>query len=143
LEQWSPWLGRSWDPRAEFQQLWDQMSQLFAQTTEAEAEGEVWRPLAETEETEDAYVVRAELPGFKRDDIHVDLSGNELSVSGEMKEEQKGNALRRRYGRFMYRTTLPADADADRIAGELSDGVLTVRVPKSEQGKARRIEIKG
>jgi HSP20 family protein len=120
------------------------MSQLFAQSTGTEpAEAETWRPLAETEETDDAYVVRAELPGFKRDDVHVDLNGNELNISGEMREGEKGKALRRRYGKFMYRTTLPADADPDKIDGELSDGVLTVRVPKSEQGKPRRIEIKG
>ncbi|MFI7128970.1 Hsp20/alpha crystallin family protein [Nonomuraea sp. NPDC050153] len=136
-----PWQRRSWDPFTEFQQLWDQMGRLFEQG--AETDVAAWRPVAETEETPDAYFVRAELPGLKREDISVEVNDSELCVSGEIKEEEKGNMLRRRTGRFVYRTILPADADTEHIGGELSDGILTVRVPKTEKGRARRIEIKG
>ncbi|MGP3962053.1 Hsp20/alpha crystallin family protein [Nonomuraea sp. 3N208] len=123
--------------------MWDQMGRLFEQSAETGVAG--WRPLAETEETPDAYVVRTELPGLKRDDINVDVNGNELCISGEIDEEEKdkGNVLRRRAGKFVYRTILPTDADTDKIDGELHDGVLTLRVPKTEQGRARRIDIKG
>ncbi|WP_188189378.1 Hsp20/alpha crystallin family protein [Nonomuraea sp. SYSU D8015] len=141
--QWGgTWPSRSWDPFTEFQQLWDQMGRLFEQSAESET-ATAWRPLAETEETADAYVVRAELPGIKRDDIQVEIDGNELCVSGEIREEEKGNRLRRRTGKFVYRTILPNDADTDKISGELADGVLTVSVPKTEQGRSRRIQIKG
>ncbi|WP_241564525.1 Hsp20/alpha crystallin family protein [Nonomuraea polychroma] len=137
------WPSRAWDPFTEFQQLWDQMGRLFEQS--AETDVAAWRPVAETEETPEAYIVRTELPGLKRDDINVDIDGNELCISGEINEEEKGrgNMLRRRTGKFVYRTILPTDADAEKIDGELHDGVLTLRVPKTEQGRARRVQIKG
>ncbi|MEO3874344.1 Hsp20/alpha crystallin family protein [Nonomuraea sp. B12E4] len=136
------WMGRSLDPFTEFQELWDQLGRLFEQGGESAVTA--WRPLAETEETPDAYVVRAELPGLRRDDIHVDIDGNQLSVHGEVDEHDKeGKALRRRTGRFVYRTILPNDADVEHIDGELRDGILTIRVPKTEQGRSRRVEIKG
>ncbi|MBB5775526.1 Hsp20/alpha crystallin family protein [Nonomuraea jabiensis] len=136
-----PWQRRSWDPFTEFEQLWDQMGRLFEQG--AEGDMAAWRPVAETEETPDAYIVRAELPGLKREDINVEVNDSELCVSGEISEEDKGQMLRRRTGRFVYRTILPSDADTEHIGGELADGILTVRVPKTEKGRARRIEIKG
>ncbi|WP_431913876.1 Hsp20/alpha crystallin family protein [Nonomuraea jabiensis] len=136
-----PWQRRSWDPFTEFEQLWDQMGRLFEQG--AEGDMAAWRPVAETEETPDAYIVRAELPGLKREDINVEVNDSELCVSGEINEEAKGQMLRRRTGRFVYRTILPSDADTEHIGGELADGILTVRVPKTEKGRARRIEIKG
>ncbi|MEU6782373.1 Hsp20/alpha crystallin family protein [Nonomuraea angiospora] len=117
------------------------MGRLFEQG--AESDLSAWRPVAETEETPDAYIVRAELPGLKRDDINVEVNDSELCVSGEINEEDKGQMLRRRTGRFVYRTILPSDADTEHIGGELSDGILIVRVPKTEKGRARRIEIKG
>ncbi|WP_327587500.1 Hsp20/alpha crystallin family protein [Nonomuraea sp. NBC_00507] len=137
------WPARTWDPFTEFQQLWDQMGRLFEQSAETDIAG--WRPLAETEETPEAYVVRTELPGLRREDVNVEVNGNELCISGEIKEEEKdkGNMLRRRTGKFVYRTILPTDADPEKIDGELHDGVLTLRVPKTERGRSRRIQIKG
>ncbi len=98
--------------------------------------------MAETEEASDAYLVRAELPGFGRDDIQVEVRGDELCISGEMKEEQRReHALRRRMGKFSYQASLPSDADADKIDAKLADGVLTVRLPKAAQARTRRFEI--
>ncbi|QYC45601.1 Spore protein SP21 [Nonomuraea coxensis DSM 45129] len=142
--QWSGGAGmpaRSWDPFTEFQQLWDQMGRLFEQGVEAETAA--WRPVAETEETVEEYLVRAELPGLQRDEINVEVDGNELRVSGEITEEERGHRLKRRTGAFVYRTILPSDADLDKVGCELHDGVLTVHVPKTEQGRSRRIAIKG
>lgn len=142
--QWGgTWPSGSWNPFMEFQQLWDQMGRMFEQSADIDNTG--WRPIAETEETSDAYLVRAELPGLKREDVHVEIDGNELCVSGEIdkEEETEGNMLRRRTGKFVYRTILPSDADTEKIGGELSDGVLTVRVPKNELGRSRRVQIKG
>ena len=118
------------------------MGQLFES---AEGGPDTWMPMVETEETDDAYLVRAELPGMKRDDVKVELRGNELRVTGEVaeKEEGEGKALRRRQGKFAYRTTLPADADAEKADAQLTDGILTVRLPKAPQAQARQIEIKG
>ena len=81
-------------------------------------------------------------PAF--DNAHRAPRGNELRITGEVKEEEKGEGkpLRRRHGKFAYRTSLRADADAEKIDAQLADGILTVRVPKAAQARSRRIEIK-
>jgi HSP20 family protein len=103
-----------------------------------------WAPLADVEETEDGYSVEIELPGAKRDEIDIQLSDGQLTVSGDLKEKERTGILRRRtrrVGHFQYSVTLPADVDADKVSAHLDDGVLTVRVPKAEQAKPRRFEI--
>src|SRR5260370_6081023 len=142
LERWrSAWPGELWDPSGEFTQLWNRMGHPFESVFEA-GQG-AWIPAVETEETNDAYVVRTELPGMKREDVDVELRGNELRITGEVKEEKAGKILRHRHGKFAYRTTLPADTDSDKIDAELADGTLTVRVPTAAQAQSRRIDIKG
>lgn len=99
-----------------------------------------WAPLA----TDDAYVVEVDLPGVKKDDITIELNAGELSVHGELKEKERTGVLRsrtRRTGQFDYRVMLPQDTDEEHITAELSEGVLTVKVPKAEKAKPRRIEI--
>lgn len=137
------WAADPWDPFAEFNRMWDRMGRLFEQSigTGQEVPDGGWMPVAETEETSDAYVVRAELPGMKREDVDIELRGHELSVSGETREEERGNVLRRHTGRFSYRTTVPSDADAENIKAEMADGVLTVRLPKSAKAQARKIDV--
>ena len=101
-----------------------------------------WDPFGvETEETDDGYLVRAELPGMHSEDIDVELGGGELSITGEIREETGGPMLRRRHGQFAYRTGLPADADPEKAEAHLADGVLTVRLPKTGQSRSRKIEI--
>ena len=73
------------------------------------------------------------------------MAGNELVVSGELEERERVGLLRRRtrrVGRFEYRAMLPGEVDAENVAATLADGVLTVRVPKSDESRRRRIEIK-
>ena len=136
-ERWRGWPREFWDPFGEFTQLWNRMGQLF----EPGGRGG-WIPAVETEETDDAYLVRAELPGLKRDDVGVELRGNELRITGEVTEETPGKTLRHRHGKFAYRTTLPADADTEKIDAQLADGILTVRLPKATEAQTRKIEIK-
>jgi len=103
-----------------------------------------WRPAADVEETPDAYLVEIELPAVKGEDVSVEVSPGELVVTGEIKERQRVGLLRtrtRRTGRFDYRVLLPADIDPEQVSAALSDGVLTVRVPKTEQAKRRKITI--
>jgi HSP20 family protein len=105
------------------------------------------RPASSTEcieEQENAYVVEAELPGVKREDVNIELIGKELAITGEIKEREREGVLRRRtrrVGRFEYRVILPEEVDADGIEANLSNGVLTVQVPKSERAQRRRIEV--
>ena len=134
------WRGRPrdfWDPFGEFTQLWNRMAQPFGR---AGTEG--WIPAVETEEMDDAYVIRAELPGLKRDNVDIELRGNELRITGEIAEEKSGPTLRRRRGKFAYRTTVPADADTDKIDAQLTDGVLTVRLPKKTEAQTRKVDVK-
>lgn len=102
-------------------------------------------PLADVEETDDAYLVEIELPGVDRKDIDVTLSRRQLTVTGERKEKERTGILRRRTrvtGRFHYDVHLPsADPDAEVTAG-YDDGVLTVRVPKPEADRRRRIPVR-
>ena len=103
-----------------------------------------WTPLADVTEIDDAYLVEIELPGVDRKDLTVEVAANELRIGGEIVEKERAGWLRhrtRRVGRFAYRTTLPGDIDADRISADLAHGVLTVRVPKTEAAKPRRITI--
>jgi HSP20 family protein len=104
-----------------------------------------WAPNIDIEEQDNAYVVEAELPGVKREDVNIELVGRELMITGEIKEKEREGVLRRRTrrtGRFEYRVRLPDEVDADGIDANLSDGVLSVRVPKAERAQRRRIEVK-
>ena len=139
-----------WDPFAEFEDLYSRMGQLFQSgfgDIPIHAGPAGWAPLTDVTETDDAYMVELELPGVKRDQINVELSDRQLVVSGEVKEEDKEGGVRRRrsrrYGRFEYRTLLPGEADADKVTASLSDGVLTVTVPKATAAKPRKVEITG
>jgi HSP20 family protein len=139
-------LGR-WDPFREFEDLHGRLGRLLDSVAGSVGDTvRAWAPLADVTETGEAYLVEVELPGVQRDDIVVDLAGNELSISGEVKEKERQGLFRhrtRRVGQFSYGITLPHDVDADKIEADLADGVLTVRVPKVEAAKPRRIAING
>ena len=137
------------NPSREFEDIYDRMGQLmnFAfGLTPAVLADMPWVPLADLSETDDAYVVKAELPGVNKDLVNIQLQDRELVIAGEIPEsEQKGRRHRRsrRTGRFEFRTYLPGDVNADAVNAQLSNGVLTVTIPKSQEAKPRQIEIKG
>ncbi|WP_165986065.1 Hsp20/alpha crystallin family protein [Streptomyces sp. YIM 98790] len=133
----------SWDPFHEFENMWTEMGRLLEQAAAPAAAAGAWMPMAEEEEEENAYVVRAELPGVPAENIDIEVEGDELLISGELSEERRGKVLSRRTGKFSYRSSLPPGIDADRIDADLSDGILTVRIPKSEESRRRKIEIGG
>ncbi|MEV5339653.1 Hsp20/alpha crystallin family protein [Streptomyces sp. NPDC052676] len=133
-----PW---DWDPLAELRRLWRDMDRAVDRSTPAWG-GVAWVPAVEEDETDDAYEIRAELPGVPRERITVDVDEHELRISGDLGEAE-GRALSRRGGRFFYRTSLPTGADPDRAEAELTDGVLRVRLPKTAAPKRRRLRIGG
>ena len=138
-----------WEPFAEFEDLYDRMGRLFQSAFEdapMRMDPNGWSPLTDVTETDDAYVVELDLPGVKREDVSVELGDRQLVVTGEVKEiEHEGVRRRRarRYGRFEYRTSLPGEADAEHVTASMSDGVLTIRVPKTTAAKPRKVEISG
>lgn len=143
LERPFPAFGWGEPLAAEFGELFDRMNRLLegAATTPAALP---WSPGVDMRETDDNYVIEAELPGIRRDDIDIEMSERELRISGEYKEQEREGVLRRstrRSGRFAYQALLPADVRSDEVGATLHDGVLTLTVPKAQATKPRHIEI--
>lgn len=135
-----------WNPFREIDDMHRRMSQMLESAFEsASLNGFTgWTPPVDIEETDDAFVVEAELPGVKRDDVSVELNDNELTIRGEAKERERVGILRRqtrRTGEFLYRVRLPGDVDEDKVEATLRDGVLELRIGKAVPAQARRIEI--
>jgi HSP20 family protein len=104
-------------------------------------------PSVDISEDDARYVVTAELPGSKREDITVELKDQVLTIRGEKRNEreekkEQSRWIERSYGSFSRSFTLPANASADRVKAEFRDGVLTVEVPKAEEAKPRTISVK-
>jgi HSP20 family protein len=99
---------------------------------------------ADIEETDDAYVVEFDMLGVQPGDIDIEVRENELRVSGESKEKERKGILRRqmrRVGQFEHVVALPGEVDPDKVEARLADGVLTVRLNKSQVRKPRHVEI--
>jgi HSP20 family protein len=108
-----------------------------------------WLPVVDIHETADSVIMQAELPGLRSEDVNVSVENGILTVSGEKRKEiEEGSRdsnyhlMERRYGRFERSFRLPQTVQADAVKAEFSNGVLTVTLPKAEEAKARRIEIK-
>ena len=131
-----------WDPLRELDELTERLNSLWQSGLTGALDH--WAPLADVEETEDAYTVELDLPGAAREDVDIQLDDRRLTVAGDIEEKERTGILHRRTrrtGRFRFSVTLPGDVDADNVSAQLHDGVLTVRVPKSAQAKPRKIAI--
>ena len=150
-ERRSHGVSERWEPLSELEQVSERMRRLLDQTfgdvgwSSAFGERGAWSPPVDIEETDDAYVLEAELPGVKREDVEIEHAGSEPTINGEIVERERQGVVRRRTrrtGRYDYRVTLPEQVDGERIDASLKDGVLTVRVPKAQKAQRRRIEVK-
>lgn len=124
-----------------------EMESLFGALGLPDGGSDLWAPAVDVEETADELVFRAELPGMSRDDIEVELEDGVLTIQGEKKYEKKqdnaqGLLYERRWGTFNRRFTLPRALAADGITADLRNGILTIRVPKAEEAKGRKIEVR-
>jgi HSP20 family protein len=95
------------------------------------------------DEKDDAYIVRAEAPGFEADDFEVDVRGNYLNIRAEHKDEQENgeDGSRYRYGRFERTTTLPPGVDADNVTARYRSGILELQLPKKPDARGKRIAV--
>jgi HSP20 family protein len=105
-----------------------------------------WRPAVDVSETDDAVVVKAELPGLDPKDVEISLSGDVLTIKGEKKEEKEEKTksfqrVERSYGSFTRSVRLPAAVVADKVEATFSNGVLTVDLPKAEEAKRKTLKI--
>jgi HSP20 family protein len=145
-----------WDPFRELEQMSDRLNRAFgrsAMPTAPAAAGTEglfsfdWAPSVDIAETAEAFEIKAELPDVKKEDVKVSVEDGELRISGERKreKEEKGkkfHRVERSYGSFMRSFTLPPNVDEARLAAEYKDGVLNVRLPKTEQAKPKAISVK-
>ncbi len=136
--------------RSELARLHDEMDNLvgsFFGDWDWPAWGRSRWPAIDIAEEENQYVVKAEVPGCKPEDVEISLSGNVLTISGEKKEEQEKNEkgyyhMERSYGSFRRDLALAAEVDTAKIQAECKDGVLTITLPKSEKAKPTKIKVK-
>lgn len=134
-----------------FENAWLRPSSLFGSTLWPAgrlAEMKDLSPSCDMYEEGNELVVKADLPGVKKEDIKVDLSGNMITISGEKKEEEKTERegyyrFERSHGSFYRRFDLPEGFDTDKVKAHYEDGVLEVRVPKTEEAvkKTKKIPI--
>jgi len=107
-----------------------------------------WTPAVDIHETDDGYVIKAELPGVSKDDVSIDIHQNTLTLRGQRKHEaevkqDKYHRVERAYGTFQRSFTLPVMIDQEKVQATYKDGVLELHLPKSEAAKPKRIAING
>lgn len=133
-----------WEPFREVEDMFRQYSPFFARALRrVEGEDANWRPLADITETDKEYLIKAELPEVKKEDIKVTLENGTLTISGERrheKEHKDANEIRVEsfYGTFSRSFSLPENIDDKGILAETKEGVLRVHIPKTEATKAQK-----
>jgi HSP20 family protein len=145
-----------WEPVRELSSLQNEMNRMFNAFFDAPSSsgggnggaGTVrrWLPAMDLVETDEHFVLRADLPGLSQEDVEIELEDNVLTISGERKaeHEEKGEGfyrMERSFGRFRRALTLPEGIDADAITAGFDKGVLEVRIPKPEVRKPRKVAI--
>ena len=133
-----------WDPFRDLLSIEGELNRLFGRTL-GESAG-AWMPALDVFETKERFVVTVELPGVEPGDVDVSVEDSTLSIKGKREfyrdvEEESFHRIERRYGAFQRSLVLPT-ADAERIEARFDRGVLTVEVPKLEEAKPRKIEVK-
>ena len=142
-----------WNPLRDIHELQHRVFNALGNTATAAGECEAkaavaeWVPVVDILEDEKEYLVKAELPGVARENVHVTVEKGRLSIKGERvfeKEEdgRKYHRVERSYGTFQRSFNLPENADAEKIEAEFKEGVLFVHLPKQEKPKPREIEVK-
>lgn len=140
-----------WEPAREISSLQTEMNRLFNTFFEPAAAGAQsgpprWVPPMDLLEAEDAFTLRADLPGIPESDVHVEVEGDVLTISGERRSEQRENKegyvrTERAYGTFRRSVSLPDGIDPEGVEATFDRGVLSVRIPKPEQRKPHKVQV--
>ncbi|MBN1898491.1 MAG: Hsp20/alpha crystallin family protein [Spirochaetes bacterium] len=138
----------NWDPFNEMRDIQDAMNRLFDDSMQKRGKRDLdyWEPAVDIIEIKDGYKILADMPGIKKEDIEISVSGDVLTLRGEKKlekEEDHKNYYRKErvYGLFQKQMVLPQDAQASKIQANFKDGVLTIIIPKGETSKPKKIKI--
>jgi HSP20 family protein len=147
---------RRWDPFRDLLGIQNEMNRLFGRTygpgeapkaeTEAETQGS-WVPPLDVYETEDRYLITAELAGMTTGDVDITVEENVLTLRGERRfygdvPEEAFHRIERRFGPFQRRVGLPQGSDTQHIEASMADGLLTIEVAKAAQAKPVRVEVR-
>lgn len=139
-----------WDPFAEMQSLFAPlMSRNSGLLPRLSEDGDMtieWSPSADISETDKEYLIRAELPGVRKEDVKVNLASGMITIEGERKQEkdekgEKFHRVERFYGSFSRRFLLPDNIKVDVVRSDYKDGVLSIHIPKIEKEKPKQIPV--
>ncbi len=136
-----------WNPFAELERIRKEFDRLMEEFMPAVELERIFAPALEVYETDQDVVVKAELPGVKKEDVEVTIKDNTLYIRGEKKEEKEEKTetvhrVERVYGKFERAVSLPKEVKLEDVRAEFKDGVLEIRLPKAQTAKETKIEIK-
>jgi len=141
-----------WDPFREMSALQERMNRLFSDVrAQAPLQGEEisqgsWVPAVDIYETNEAIVIKAELPGITAQDISVEVKDNTLTLKGEKKfekevQEENYHRVERSYGSFQRAFTLPGTIQQEKVKAKFKDGILEINLPKVEEAKPKQVKV--
>jgi len=137
-----------WNPFMELDEIQHRLNRLLVDRPAKTGDGGFadFLPAVDIQETETEFIVKADLPDVKKEEIKIQMHNGVLAIEGERKQEkeEKGkrfHKIEREYGRFIRRFELPTDVDAEKVRAEFKNGVLNVIVPKSAAAKPKQIEV--
>jgi HSP20 family protein len=143
-----------WDPFRELEDMQHRLSSVLGRQSQPRQNGDKesitvaeWAPVVDITEDEQEYLIKADLPEVQREEVKVTVENRVLVLSGQRRLEKenknrKYHRIERSYGSFVRSFSLPDDADPDKVNAEFKEGVLKLRIPKSESARPRQIEVK-
>lgn len=139
------WTENELSPWGAFRDLERQLNRVFGDTGASNGDRN-WVPAIDIHESEDAFTVEVDIPGMKKEDIHIEVMDNVLTVRGERKSETEKkdknyHRVERSYGSFARSVELPGRFNTEKVGAKFEDGVLKVTLPKTEDTKPRRISV--
>jgi HSP20 family protein len=137
------------NPLAEIEEIQNRLNRMFLDRAgkPQEAAFADFMPAVDIEETDGAFIVKADLPDVKKEEIKIQFQDGVLAIEGERRQEkeEKGkrfHKIEREYGRFVRRFAMPTDVDADKVRAEFKEGVLKVFLPKATTALPKQIDVK-
>jgi HSP20 family protein len=141
-----------WNPFRELEDMQSRLNRLFGDAPfprmgEDGMSFSGWSPAVDVQETDKEYLIKADLPDVKKEDVKVELLDGALTIEGERQQEKeekgkKFHKIEREYGKFLRRFALPTEVDRSKVQAEFKNGVLNVHLPKSATAKPTAVEVK-
>ena len=143
-----------WDPYKEMDVLHNRLAKFFGLTPASTTTGgqelmtlAEWAPSVDISEDDKEWLIKAEIPEVKKEDVKVTVENGVLTITGERKfekeeKDKKYHRIERSYGNFFRSFTLPEGAEGGKVSAEFKNGVLELRLPKNEKAKSKAVEVK-